>query len=63
MLEKWFERIYNNALDDGDLMFWDISAETQTVKFAEKCPVSLYTILAATELSFNCIDAPTYSRA
>ena len=51
------------SLEYGKLMFWDISADTQKVKFVETCPVSPYKIAPATDLSRSCISVPEYSRA
>ena len=51
------------ALDDGDLMFWDISADTKSVKLVKNCPAPLYEISPANGLSGQCITVPEYSRA
>ena len=51
--------VYNST---RNLMFWDISAAEQTVKFAKECSVTLYE-LCRDDMSDACIDAPAYSRA
>lgn len=51
------------AKNKGNLMFWDISADTQTVKLVDICPAKLYEISPANAMSLKCITVQEYSRA
>ena len=51
------------AKNKGNLMFWDISADTKTVKLVDICPAKLYEISPVNDISLKCITVPEYSRA